>query len=176
MQPLLYYRVVAAALGLVTLWAGQASAAAEGGLELFPDWRFQLPLLVALFAVLIPIVNRVLLRPLLRVLDARAERTEGARRRASRLAEQARELVARYERALFEARQAAERSRRAMLDEARRRAAEETSAARSDAEREIARARQELAAASAQARRGLRAQSEELAREAASRVLGRSVA
>jgi F-type H+-transporting ATPase subunit b len=163
-----------AALCVAVLLAGEARAA-EGGLELFPDWRFQLPLLVVLFSALVPIVNRLLLRPLLRVLDARTERTDGTRKRASRLEAQVREIVARYEGSLLEARRSAESSRRAILDDARLRAAEETTAARSDAEQEIASARQQLAAASAQARRSLRERSEELAREAASRVLGRGV-
>lgn len=166
---------VLALVALVAQAAGDATAS-EGGLELFPDWRFQLPLLVVLFAVLVPIVSRLLLRPLLRVLDARAERTDGARKRATRLEEQVRELVARYERSIRETRHSAEASRQAILDDARQRGAEETTAARSDAEQEIRRAREQVATACAQARRSLRAHSEELAQEAASRVLGRSVA
>lgn len=167
-------RVAALALALGALAAADA-AASEGGLELFPDWRFELPLLVAFFALLVPVVSRLLLRPVLRVLDARAERTAGSRRRAGRLEEQVREVIARYEGSVAEARQAAEASRRELLEQARRRAAETTQAARSDAEQEIGRARREVAGASEQARAGLRAQSAELAREAAARVLGRSV-
>jgi F-type H+-transporting ATPase subunit b len=170
---------VAAAL-LAFLGSVGEAAASEGGphvpeFELIPDLRL-LPLLIAFFLALVPIVNRMLLRPMLRVLDARAERTEGARRRASRLEEQVRAVVARYEGRIRDVRQSAEASRREVLEDARRRAAEETLAARSDAETEIARARREVAAAFEEARRGLRAESEELAREAAARVLGRSVA
>lgn len=169
-------RVAARSLALVlaACAAGDAGAA-EGGLELFPDWTFQLPLLVLFFAALVPVVNAVLLRPLLRVLDARAERTGGARRRAGRLLEQARDLVARYEGSIADARQAAEAARRDLLDQARQRAAEETARARADAEQEIGRARLEVGGALAQARASLRAQSTELASEAAARVLGRSV-
>src|SRR5262245_42514865 len=168
-------RVAAVALTLVAFAAGEA-AAAEGGLELFPDWRFELPLLVVFFAALVPLVNRVLLRPVLRVLDARAERTEGSRRRAGRLLEQLREVIARYEGSIAGARQSAETSRRELLDQARRRAAEEIAGARADAEQEIGRARLEVGDALAQARASLRAHSSELAREAAARVLGRNVA
>jgi F-type H+-transporting ATPase subunit b len=170
-------RRAAALLALATGGLAAVDAqAAEEGLELFPDWRFELPLLVAFFAAVVPIVNRLLLQPLLRVLDARAERTDGARSRAAGLEEQVRELIARYERELAEARQAAEASRRELLEQARRGAAEATLAARGDAEQEIARARREVARAFASARESLRAQSAELAREAAASVLGRIVA
>ncbi len=164
-----------AAPTLAALVAADA-AASEGGLELFPDWRFELPLLVAFFATLVPIVSRLLLQPMLGVLDARAERTDGARKRAGRLEEQVREVIARYERAIAGARQSAEASRRELLEQARQRAAEATGAARSDAKQEIGRARREVAGAFAEAQAGLRAQSADLAREAATRVLGRSVA
>jgi F-type H+-transporting ATPase subunit b len=163
------------ALALVASAAGQASAA-EGGLVLFPDWRFQLPLLVVFFATLVPLVNRLLLRPLLRVLDARAERTNGAQRRAARLVEEVRGLVERYEGAIADARRSADAARRDLIDQARQRAAEQTGQARAAAEQEIDRARHELGDALAGARASLRAQSAELAREAAARVLGRSVA
>ena len=162
-----------AALCLVGLAAREA--AASEGLELFPDPRLLVPLVVA-FALLVPVVNRVLLAPMLRVLDARSERTGGARKRAARLEESVREATARYERAVDEARRAAEGARRASLDEARRLAAEETGAARADAELELGRARGEIAGALAEARRGLRQQSTALAREAAARVLGRELA
>jgi F-type H+-transporting ATPase subunit b len=166
-------RLAALAISLVALGARDALAA-EGGLELFPEPPV-LALLVALFAGLVPVVNLLLLRPMLRVLDLRDERTGGARRRAGRLEEQVRELVARYERSLQEARQTAERARREMLEDASRRAAQETGAARAACESELARVRLELAAALAEARRGLRSQAEELAREAAARVLGRGL-
>ena len=168
-------RAAARAVALLALTAAEA-AASEQGLELFPDWRFELPLLVVFFVLLVPVVSRLLLHPVLRVLDARVERTDGARRRAGRLEEQVREAIARYEGAVAETRQSAESSRRELLEQARRRASETIGAARSDAEQEIGRARREVAGASEQARQGLRAQAAELAREAAARVLGRSVA
>jgi F0F1-type ATP synthase membrane subunit b/b' len=168
-------RVAAGALGLAALAAADA-AASERGLELEPDWFFELPLLVALFAALVPVVSRVLLRPVLRVLDARTERTDGARKRAGRLEEQVRELILRYEKSIADARRSAEVSRRELLEQVRRRAAEETGAVRADAEQEIGRARRAVTSALAEARASLRVQSVELAREAAARVLGRSVA
>jgi F0F1-type ATP synthase membrane subunit b/b' len=165
-----------AALAPGLAFAAGDAAASEGGLELFPDWRFQLPLLVAFFAALVPVVDRLLLRPLLQVLEARAERTDGARKRAGRLEEQARELVARYEGSIADARRSAEAARRELLEQVRRRVAEQIAAARVDAEQEMGRVRREVGSALAEARVALRAQSAELAREAVARVLGRSVA
>jgi len=166
-------RVAIAALGVAAL-AARDAIASEGGLELLPDPPI-LVLLIVFFAALVPLVNQLLLRPMLRVLDARAERTDGARRRAARLEEQVRDVVARYEQAIREVRQSAEGSRREILDDARRRAAEETLAARSDAETELGRVRRELEASVGRARKGLRSLAQELAREAAGRVLGRVI-
>jgi F-type H+-transporting ATPase subunit b len=166
-------RVAIAALGAM-LFASHDAIAAEGGLELLPDP----PLLIALivfFAALVPLVNRLLLRPMLRVLDARTERTDGARRRAARLEHQVNEAIARYDRSIQEVRQAAEGARREVLEDARRRAGEETLAARSDAETELGRVRRELESAVGGARAGLRDPARELAREAAGRVLGRVI-
>jgi F0F1-type ATP synthase membrane subunit b/b' len=166
-------RVAVAAFGVAILAAGDAGAA-EGGLVLLPDPTL-LVLLTLFFAALVPFVNRLLLRPMLRVLDARAERTDGARRRAARLEEQVRDAVARYESSIREVRKAAEGARQEILDDARRRATEEALAARSDAETELGRVRRALEGAVLGARDGLRNQARELAREAAGRVLGRVI-
>lgn len=166
-------RIAIVSLG-VAAFAARDALASEGGLELLPDPPI-LVVLIAFFAALVPLVNQLLLRPMLRVLDARAERTDGARRRAARLEEQVREVVARYEQSILEVRQSAEGDRRSVLDEARRRAGEETLAARSDAETELGRVRRELGSAVVRTREGLRGHAQELAREAASRVLGRAI-
>jgi F0F1-type ATP synthase membrane subunit b/b' len=166
-------RVAIAAVGPAIFTAGDA-VAAEGGLVLLPDPTL-LIVLTLFFAALVPFVNGLVLRPMLRVLDARAERTDGARRRAARLEEQVRDAVARYERSIQEVRRAAEGTRQEILDDARRRATEETLAARSHAETELGRVRRELESAVRGARDGLANQARELAREAAGRVLGRVI-
>lgn len=166
-------RIATAVLG-VGILAARDAFASEAGLELVPD-PIILVVLIVFFAALVPFVNGVVLRPMLRVLDARAERTDGARRRAGRLEEQVREAIERYEGSIHEVRQTAEGARRELLEDARRRAAEETLAARSDAEGELGRVRRELESAVGGAREGLRHQARELAREAAGRVLGRVI-
>jgi len=153
------------------LYAGSARAS-EGALELVP----QLPLLMALlllFVLMVAPVNTLLFRPLLRMLDERADRIAGTRSRAERLDEQSVLLRGRYESALREARDGAERSRQERIEAARSQLQERTGEARAAAEQRIDSARAELAANLEAARGQLAQQARELAREAAARVLGR---
>ena len=52
------------------------AAASEGGLEIYPD-PLRLLVLLVLLVILVPVLDRLLFKPLLGVLDARAERIEG---------------------------------------------------------------------------------------------------
>jgi len=159
----------------VAMWLYASSArASEGALELVP----QLPLLTALlllFLLMVAPVNALLFRPLLRMLDERADRIAGTRSRAERLDEQSVVLRGRYESALREARDGAERSRQERVEAARSEQKERTGEARAAAEQRIDSARSELAANLEDARGQLAEQARELAREAAARVLGRSL-
>jgi F-type H+-transporting ATPase subunit b len=150
-------------------------AAAEGGLEIFPD-PGQLIVLIVLFLLLILPVNVLLLRPLLKVLDERSERIDGARQRASELSERAEELLTRYRAALHEARAAAEGDRRVLVERAREEQGAFTREARAEAERDIEQARGEVISALDDARTSLRQRAEELARDAVARILGRALA
>ena len=151
-----------------------AQAATEGGLQIFPDLRVFY--LIAFFALLVFPVNRVLLRPLMRVLDERSERIEGAREHAERLRHEADSVLERYREAVRRAREEAEAERRETVEAARREHAEATTKARGDADQEVARAREEVQAALGDARARVHREAEALARDAASRVLGRSLA
>jgi len=165
----------AAALASAALLLASPALAASGGLSIFPDFRTTLPILIALFLLLIWPANRVLWQPMLRVLDERSSRIEGARDEARSLGVEADEVLGRYEAAVGEARSEAETGRRGELDQARREQARIGNEARGEAEGEISRAREEVAAALENARSELRTQAESLAREAANRVLGRSL-
>jgi F-type H+-transporting ATPase subunit b len=160
---------------LAVLLAASTAAASEGGIVLWPDWFTTLPVMVGLFALLIYPVQRFLFQPLLRVLDLRHDRTAGTRERAQKLAASADEILARYEQAVKDVRIEAEQARREQLAQARGETAARTTQARAEAEQEIERARREVGDALAEARARLRADAEPLAREAASRVLGRVV-
>jgi F-type H+-transporting ATPase subunit b len=153
------------------LWLPTAAHAADD-LVLIPE-PAMLGALIVLFVLLIGPTNRLILKPLLRVLDEREARTSGTRARAARLEEEAREVLERCERELVKTREEADRARRGALERVRNEAQQLTDAARGAAERTLESARGELTGAFEEARRGLRTQSQDLAREAAARVLGR---
>ena len=161
---------------LAVLLAGVSASApawaAEGDLVLVPDPRM-LAVLLLLFLLMVPPVNALLLRPLLRVLDERESRIAGTRQRANKVAADADEILARYEQAVRDVRDEAERDRKQRLLAARSETAAQTAAARSAAEQDMNRARGEIAEALAEARQSLRPHAEGLARAAAARVIGR---
>ena len=152
-----------------------ATASAAEGLEIFPDFQ-QLAILIVLFAALVYPVNAWLVRPLLRVLEDREERIDGARDRAARVTERAEESLSRYRADIDTAKAEAEQQRRRLVEEARDEQTQLTRAARSEAEQRIEAARAEVGSALGQARTSLRGDAEVLARQAVERILGRAVA
>jgi F-type H+-transporting ATPase subunit b len=128
-----------------------------------------------LFALLIVPTQRLLFTPVMRVLEERRARIEGGRERAGALSAKAEEMLRRYREAVREARDTAEQQRRSAVDEARLEQSRAVADARSAAEGKSASARAEIGRALADARSQLRREAELLAREAASRVLGRTL-
>ena len=163
------------ALVVAALLVPAIAFAEEGhGLVLVPElWR--LVPLILLFALLIAPANALVLKPLLRVLDERDARIGGTRAKADRLEQEAAVILARYENAVREARDEGERTRRALLTEVRSEVQREVAAARSDAETRLEGARGEIAASLDASRGALRGQAQDLARQAASQVLGRAL-
>jgi F-type H+-transporting ATPase subunit b len=173
--------IVSAALLLAVALAAPAHAS-EGGLEIFPDLFLGAPWyesrfvwLIGLFLALIFPVNKLVLKPLLAVLDARSARIEGTRKRAGEIGTQAEAVLARYGAAVEQARKQAEEQRKGTLEGARGEQNRILVEARGAAEREVTGARSNVAGALEGARATLRGQSESLARAAAERVLGRSL-
>jgi F-type H+-transporting ATPase subunit b len=182
------------ALAPLGLLLAAAPASAAGGLSIFPDliedllygthggelvaapWRSTWLQLVVLFVIVVFPLNALLFQPLLRSLERRGEKIEGARSRAATVSKQADEVLGRYESAVGEARKQAESVRRGMLESARQEQGRIGSAARASAEREVAKARIGVAGALASARTALRGDTERLAREVAAKVLGRPLA
>jgi F-type H+-transporting ATPase subunit b len=128
-----------------------------------------------LFLLMIVPVNRLILQPLLSVLDEREARIAGARERADEVARRADETLEAYEARIAEARAEAEAERRGTLDEARSRHAERVTRERGAGEASIAEARAQVASALEAARTQLETQAQDLARQAAERMLGRSL-
>jgi F-type H+-transporting ATPase subunit b len=150
-----------------------AASASEGGLVLTPDFARTLPFLLLVFVLLVYPVNRLLFRPVFKVLELRDQKISGNRESAERVGREADEILERYERSLQEAREQAEAERKQSLEVARSEQASSTGDARAAAEQEVGRTREEVGRALAAARETLRTQAEELAGEAAARILGR---
>lgn len=165
-------RLLAAAPILVLAAPAVASDAAP--VDVFPHLKL-LPLTMALFVIVLFPANRLLFQPILRVLDSRRERIDGARDEAQRVSKEAEEILSRHEEVVQRARREADAERRGKLDEARQEQVRLTADARSEADQETTRARQEVSVALSDARAKLREQSERLGREAAARVLGREL-
>lgn len=165
----------AIASAAVLLLDPSAAHASEGGLQIIPEPKRLIALLI-LFVILVPVLNSLLFKPLLGVLDEREKRIDGARARATDLAQQAATLVARHDDAIRKARATAHAEQVRVIEEARGQHHSTVGDARSAAETEIAGARAELARATASVRASLGAESEPIAREIAARLLGRSAA
>ncbi len=168
-------RQVTPASGLIAATVlSAAPARAEGALNLEPNPAVLVPLLV-IFAILVPVLNAVLFRPILGILDARTARIDGARKRADALGREVDQTLAQYSEAVRVARANADDERKRELVAAQQQGAETTGRERKAAESTIERAREEIAVALAAARTQLESEARGLAREAASRVLGRAL-
>ena len=165
-------KILVLAVGLLM---APGTASASEGLNIFPDLE-QLAILVVVFTALVYPVNAWLIRPLLRVLDDREDRIDGARDRAGRVTEQAEESLARYRTHIDAAKADAEQQRRRLVEEARAEQTQLSRGARTEAEQQIEAARNEVGSALEQARTSLRADADALARQAVERILGREVA
>jgi F-type H+-transporting ATPase subunit b len=162
------------AAALAALAVARPAHAAEGGIEIFPDPTLLVVLLVG-FVLLIAPVNALLVKPLLRVAEERERRIEGARERAKQVASEADRVLAQYRGAVEAARVEAAQMRRQRIDVARQDEKAAVAAARKEAEGRLVAARRELGEALAVARKDLAPRAQELARDAAERLLGRSL-
>lgn len=129
---------------------------------------------VIFFVLLLTVLlDRLLFKPVLRVMAQREDAIRSARELAERSASEARAAVAEFEQKTADARGEIYRQ----MDEMRRSALEERAqilaATRAEAEAEIARATTVLRAETEEARRRLSAEAEALGAAVAERILGR---
>jgi F-type H+-transporting ATPase subunit b len=164
----------AALVALATALPLTARAAGDGGLVLEPDVPILVGLIVLFLALILP-MNQLLFKPIFRVLDEREERIAGTRARAAQLEREAEAALERYQASVRTVRDESEQARRALLETARSEALRAAAEARGEVERQLETARADIGSALDSARVTLRSQSQELAREAASRVLGRAI-
>ena len=128
---------------------------------------------IVFILVLTFVVNRLLIRPLTKTMEARQQAIDSARALADRAAAEARTAAGEFERKTAAARSDVYRQ----MDEMRRVANDERTklleATRAEAAAALAEATARLQADAARARAELRADAEKLGNEAASRILGR---
>jgi F-type H+-transporting ATPase subunit b len=162
----------AAASGIALLLPGTLLAAE--GLNLSPRPSLVLTNLVIVLLLIWP-VNRLLIAPLVRVLQEREARTSGAGDQLAELREQGVRELEQLEARRNQARREAAERRLAIL--ARGKAEEQRilGAAREEAAGALAQVRTSIAAELEEARAALRGDAQDLARLAAERILGRSL-
>lgn len=151
-------------------WVAQAA----GALNLSPN-----PVIliadVVVFLLLVYPTSRLLLRPIVRIIEDREKRSEGALAGAESLSLEAVELQRELEVRLREAHARAQGRRAEVLAEAEEAQRESLDHARDDAGRIVDSVRRSVADDLSAARTSLADEARTLAREAASRILGRAL-
>jgi F-type H+-transporting ATPase subunit b len=149
-------------------------AAAAGALNLIPDPIVLLANFALLLLLIYP-VNRWLLRPLLELAAKREERTAGARERAAQLGAETAALLRSVETRLQGARVEARARQLAIEERSQTEERRQLAEARSTAAAQIQEVRSAIAGELEGARARLRDDAVSLAREAASKILGREL-
>jgi len=131
---------------------------------------------VILFIFLLLVLNKILFKPYLVLLDERERRTSGAQHDSVDLEREGAQLRAQYEEKIAQGHSTAGAERERILQVARAEREKILGQARQEAEQHLAGARQEIAAALQVERRLAVAEAATIAAEIASKVLGRKVA
>lgn len=127
------------------------------------------------FLLLMFLLNHLLFRPMVRVLEERKKRTEGRKQKAAEVDAEAESIWAEYQKRLQEAKAEADVARTAMVrqGEGERQKILESAAAQAD--KTVAEVRARVRADAEEARKVLQAQARQLAGDMAQRILGRSL-
>ena len=128
-----------------------------------------------IFTVVSMVLYVILVRPVVRLIEARRDATEGTKERAGRMSEEAATLSRDVERQILDIRAAANAERQRFVEEARRQEREVLDRARAESRRAIEATRAQMEKSAAEARAGLRREVDALATVVAARVLGRSL-
>lgn len=164
---------LAAALPLLFVTA-PSSAFAAGGIKLVPEIEILALNFVVLLLLIYP-VNRLLVQPLIALLAERERRSAGASARSDELRQQTSQLQGALSERLAAARAAAQGRRVEILTRAQQEERTLLDAAREEAGAQVEVVRSTIALESATARSTLESAARELAREAATGILGRAL-
>jgi F-type H+-transporting ATPase subunit b len=129
----------------------------------------------ALFLIMFAIANKFMFQPYLRLREQRKAGIEGARAEADRMSAQADASLAAYERQLAQARSRANEEGRKIRIEAAAHEKSVTEASRAEAQKALDEAMTRMRAETDAARLQLLPQANSLARQLASKLLGREV-
>lgn len=151
-----------------------ALALASEGLNLTPRPAFVLTNLVVVLLLIWP-VNRLLIAPLVRVLQEREVRTQGSADEAGSVRAEAASELERLEARRNQARREAAERRATIVARIKAEEQRRLEAARAEAAESLAQVRTSIAAEAEQARASLRNDARSLAQLAAERILGRSL-
>jgi F-type H+-transporting ATPase subunit b len=154
-----------------SLFAGMAG---EGGVTLDFDMTFVAQMVI--FAIFIIILKPLLFDPLMKLFEERERRTEGAKALARRMDERAGEILRRYESELDAVRRVAAEERDKLRAEAQRLEAQILAEARAEAAKLVEEGKKKLDIERKTIRAELSARAPQIARDIASRVLGRELA
>lgn len=127
------------------------------------------------FLLLMFLLDRLLFRPMARVLDERRQRTEGRRQRAAQVSAEAESIWAEYQQRIQEAKAEADAARTRLIRDGEAERQKILDAAAEQADKTVAEIRARVRAEAEEARRALRAEAQVIAGQMAQRILGRSV-
>src|ERR1044071_7404488 len=150
-----------------------AGSSSGGGVTLDFDMTFLVQMVI--FAAFVIVMKPLLFDPLMKLFEERERRTEGARLLARRMDERAGELLRRYETELDAVRRSAAEERDKVRAEAQHLEAKILAEARADAAKLIEEGKRKLELEKQAVRAELSSRAADIARDIASRVLGREI-
>ena len=130
---------------------------------------------LAFFLVMVVIINQLLLKPLLSVMDKRKQSVDGNRKAAAQAGAESEEMQSKYESEIERAKKDAAQEKEKIKKLAEEEEQKVIIAARENAGDLVAQIREKIAAEYKQARDQLQADSEAMGKDIAARILGRSV-
>lgn len=130
---------------------------------------------LANFLLLMFLLNRILFRPMVRLLDERRERTEGRKKKAVETESQAQAIWDDYQKKIHDAKAEADRVRAQVVRKAEAEREKLLEGAAASAEKTVTQVRARVRAEAEDARKALREEAERLGAAAAERILGRAM-
>lgn len=130
---------------------------------------------IAIILVLMFLLNVLLFKPMLRVLNERRARTVGRRERAAQASAQAETIMKDYQAKISEARHEADKIRLELVRQGEAERAKITEAAAVEAEKTVTEVKSKISAEATGAREMLKAEIDAIARTMAEKIVGRAV-